>query len=141
MVGLLFLGPPCTIHSRDKVNEAKLSLLLKPHWHSSRPRLAPRCLNMKSLLQTFVTLSTLVCSALSVSFIVPGAVWTDTSGQKISAHGGHVVKVGSTFYWASPSLPRSVFFYGETTLMRFAARSDIQQTMAFGLISTALPTS
>ncbi|PPR00261.1 hypothetical protein CVT24_005009 [Panaeolus cyanescens] len=31
--------------------------------------------------------------------IVPGATWTDTSGNVIQAHGGGFLKVGSTFYW------------------------------------------
>ncbi|EEB91510.1 hypothetical protein MPER_10115, partial [Moniliophthora perniciosa FA553] len=31
--------------------------------------------------------------------IVPGATWTDTSGNVIQAHGGGILKVGSTFYW------------------------------------------
>lgn len=33
------------------------------------------------------------------TFIVPGAPWTDTSGNRIQAHGGGILKVGSTFYW------------------------------------------
>ncbi|KAJ7745059.1 hypothetical protein B0H16DRAFT_1321903 [Mycena metata] len=48
---------------------------------------------------TFVSLLSFISTALAVSFIVPGAVWTDTSGAKILAHGGHVIKVGTTFYW------------------------------------------
>jgi hypothetical protein len=47
----------------------------------------------------FALLSSFVSTALAVSFIVPGAVWNDTSGTKIQAHGGHVIKVGTTFYW------------------------------------------
>lgn len=31
--------------------------------------------------------------------IVPGAAWTDTSGNVIQAHGGGFLKVGSTYYW------------------------------------------
>lgn len=42
-------------------------------------------------------------SVAATSWIVPGAVWTDTKGQKIDAHGGGIVKVGSTFYWSGQS--------------------------------------
>jgi hypothetical protein len=31
--------------------------------------------------------------------ITPGAVWTDTAGQVIQAHGEGITKVGSTYYW------------------------------------------
>jgi hypothetical protein len=31
--------------------------------------------------------------------ITPGAVWTDTSGNTIEAHGEGMIKVGSTYYW------------------------------------------
>lgn len=37
----------------------------------------------------------------ATSWIVPGAVWTDTSGTKIDAHGGQVFQTGSNFYWVS----------------------------------------
>ncbi|KAI5867826.1 carbohydrate-binding module family 35 protein [Durotheca rogersii] len=36
---------------------------------------------------------------LGASWIAPGAVWYDTDGNKIDAHGGGVVKRGDTFYW------------------------------------------
>ncbi|OTA91356.1 glycoside hydrolase family 43 protein [Hypoxylon sp. CO27-5] len=36
---------------------------------------------------------------LGASWIAPGAVWTDSDGNKIDAHGGGVVKRGDTFYW------------------------------------------
>jgi hypothetical protein len=42
-------------------------------------------------------------SVLAVSYIAPGAVWYDTSGKKINAHGGGVVQRGDTFYWTGHS--------------------------------------
>lgn len=42
-------------------------------------------------------------SVAATPWIVPGAVWTDTKGQKIDAHGGGIVKVGNTFYWSGQS--------------------------------------
>lgn len=37
--------------------------------------------------------------ALSVSWIVPGAVWYDTDGNRIDAHGGQILRVNDTFFW------------------------------------------
>lgn len=45
----------------------------------------------------------------AASWIVPGAVWTDTKGVKIDAHGGNVVKRGDTFYWVGQSASNSMF--------------------------------
>ena len=42
-------------------------------------------------------------AALGATWIVPGAVWYDTAGQKIDAHGGSIVKRGNTFYWVGQS--------------------------------------
>jgi hypothetical protein len=39
----------------------------------------------------------------SASWIVPGATWYDTDGNKIDAHGGGIMKRGSTFYWVGQS--------------------------------------
>ncbi|RYC62230.1 hypothetical protein CHU98_g3977 [Xylaria longipes] len=48
--------------------------------------------------------SSLLCACvapgvLSASWIAPGAVWYDTDGNKIDAHGGGVVLRGDTYYW------------------------------------------
>jgi Glycosyl hydrolases family 43 len=39
-----------------------------------------------------------VASAATVT-ITPGTTWKDTAGHPIQAHGGGMVKVGSTYYW------------------------------------------
>ncbi|KAJ7125318.1 Arabinanase/levansucrase/invertase [Mycena epipterygia] len=72
--------------------------------------------------RTLAFLSTLISTALSVSYIVPGAVWTDTSGAKILAHGGHVMQVGSTFYWLGYSSAAGVVpnIYTSTDLMNWS---------------------
>ncbi|KAJ7218316.1 Arabinanase/levansucrase/invertase [Mycena rebaudengoi] len=71
---------------------------------------------------TFALISSVISSALAVSFIVPGAVWTDTSGAKILAHGGHVIKVGGTFYWVGHSIAAGVKpnIYSSTDLMNWS---------------------
>ncbi|KAJ7023991.1 Arabinanase/levansucrase/invertase [Mycena alexandri] len=70
---------------------------------------------------TFVSLLSVISAALAVSFIVPGAVWTDTSGAKILAHGGHVIKVGTIFYWLGYSVAANVQpnIYSSTDLMNW----------------------
>jgi len=40
-----------------------------------------------------------VSGVLGASWIAPGAVWYDTDGNKIDAHGGGVVLRGDTYYW------------------------------------------
>ena len=45
--------------------------------------------------------------AHAASWIVPGAVWTSTSGTKIDAHGGGIVQRGDTFYWVGQSASHS----------------------------------
>lgn len=79
----------------------------------------------------FTLFSSFVSTALAVSFIVPGAVWSDTSGAKIQAHGGHVIKVGSTFYWLGYSTTAGVRpnIYTSTDLMNWTH---------FGIASTAV---
>lgn len=51
------------------------------------------------LLSRLSLISSILSQALGASWIAPGAVWTDTSGNKIDAHGGGIVQRGDTFYW------------------------------------------
>lgn len=48
------------------------------------------------LFQLFSTASVVFAAT---SWIVPGAVWKDTSGNTIDAHGGMIYQRGTTFYW------------------------------------------
>ena len=61
--------------------------------------------------------------------IVPGAVWRDTSGKVIQAHGGGVTREGRYWYWfgedRSQDLPkerRAVHVYRSTDLMQWEDR-------------------
>ncbi|MEO5587248.1 MAG: hypothetical protein ABIQ81_06105, partial [Novosphingobium sp.] len=38
----------------------------------------------------------------------PGALWLDTAGKPIQAHGGSIVQVGELFYWYGENKERSV---------------------------------
>ena len=49
-------------------------------------------------------------SVFAATWIVPGAVWTDTAGNTIDAHGGGIVKRSGTFYWTGQSASNSMYF-------------------------------
>ncbi|KAF8143489.1 Arabinanase/levansucrase/invertase [Mycena galopus ATCC 62051] len=70
----------------------------------------------------FTLLSSFVSTALAASFIVPGAVWNDTSGTKIAAHGGHVINISGTFYWLGYSNAAGIVpnIYTSTDLMNWS---------------------
>jgi hypothetical protein len=55
------------------------------------------------------------------SWIAPGAVWYDTDGKKIDAHGGGIVKRGDTFYWVgqSASNNQTPMMYSSTDLLNW----------------------
>lgn len=55
------------------------------------------------------------------SWIVPGAVWYDTAGNKIDAHGGGIVQRESTFYWVGQSAASSEtpMMYSSTDLLNW----------------------
>lgn len=44
----------------------------------------------------------------AATWIVPGAVWTDTEGNTIDAHGGGIVERSGTFYWTGQSASNSM---------------------------------
>ena len=44
----------------------------------------------------------------AASWIVPGAEWKSSSGTKIDAHGGMVLKRGDTFYWVGQAASHSM---------------------------------
>jgi len=54
-------------------------------------------------------ISSTVFGVFAASWIAPGAVWKDTSGNKIDAHGGGIVQRGDTFYWIGWSASNSMF--------------------------------
>ncbi|OTA54688.1 carbohydrate-binding module family 35 protein [Hypoxylon sp. EC38] len=57
---------------------------------------------------------------LGASWIAPGAVWTDSDGNKIDAHGGGVVKRGDTFYWVGHAASNQTpMLYSSTDLINW----------------------
>ncbi|KAI1379705.1 carbohydrate-binding module family 35 protein [Hypoxylon crocopeplum] len=61
-----------------------------------------------------------VPGVLGASWIAPGAVWYDTNGNKIDAHGGGVVKRGDTFYWVGHAASNQTpMLYSSTDLINW----------------------
>lgn len=58
---------------------------------------------MKMLFSRLLLCLSTAVGTFSASWIVPGAVWTDTSGKTIDAHGGMIYQRGATFYWIGQS--------------------------------------
>lgn len=75
------------------------------------------------LFKSILALGLPLLSVAATSWIVPGAVWTDTKGQKIDAHGGGIVKVGSTFYWSGQSAST-----GKSSQSQFSFESAASET-------------
>ncbi|KAF8588417.1 carbohydrate-binding module family 35 protein [Ramaria rubella] len=77
------------------------------------------------------------------TFIVPGATWTDTSGNTIQAHGGGFLKVGSTFYWfgedkaANSALFSAVSCYTSTDLLNWTRQNNALTPIAGTMISNS----
>jgi hypothetical protein len=57
----------------------------------------------KMFLKQALSLLLGVVGVLGVSYIAPGAVWYDTNGAKIDAHGGSITLRSGTFYWVGQS--------------------------------------
>jgi hypothetical protein len=60
----------------------------------------------------------------STTWIVPGAVWTDTKGKTIDAHGGNIVQRGDTFYWVGQSASQSMVLFNTIIFVRSCIYTD-----------------
>ncbi|KAF9535739.1 galactan 1,3-beta-galactosidase [Crepidotus variabilis] len=80
-------------------------------------------------VQSLLTLFTFAVVS-QAAVIVPGATWTDTSGNVIQAHGGGILRVGSTFYWFGEDKAhnsgsfRAVSCYTSSDLATWARQND-----------------
>lgn len=55
---------------------------------------------LKNIAAAFLILCTLQTAVNAQrTFIDPGAVWPDSAGQHIQAHGGGIIKIGKVYYW------------------------------------------
>ncbi|KAI3615662.1 glycosyl hydrolase family 43 protein [Moniliophthora roreri] len=84
-----------------------------------------------------------LCLSTYAAVIVPGATWTDMSGNVIQAHGGGFLKVGSTFYWYgedkahNSGLFRAVSCYTSTDLVSWTRQNDALTPQSNTMISTS----
>src|ERR1700761_881896 len=62
---------------------------------------------MKMRFSNVIPFLAALSTVRGATWIAPGAVWYDTSGAKIDAHGGGIVKRGDTFYWVGQSASNS----------------------------------
>ncbi|KAF9258587.1 galactan 1,3-beta-galactosidase [Marasmius fiardii PR-910] len=97
-------------------------------------------------MSNWASLFSSLCLLLSVAqaaVIVPGATWTDTSGNVIQAHGGGILKVGSTYYWHgedkahNSGLFRAVSCYSSSDLVSWTRQTDSLTPIAGTMISTS----
>lgn len=79
----------------------------------------------------------------AVSVIVPGAPWVDTSGNRIQAHGGGILKVNSTFYWfgedkaANSALFSAVSCYTSNDLLNWSRQNNALTPITGTMISSS----
>ncbi|CAG8978851.1 hypothetical protein HYALB_00008506 [Hymenoscyphus albidus] len=78
-----------------------------------------------------IALAILAYTANAATWIVPGAIWTDTSGARIDAHGGNIVQRGDTFFWVGQSASNNeqAFMYSSTDLLNWTPlgkQNDVQ---------------
>ncbi|KAI0341845.1 Arabinanase/levansucrase/invertase [Trametopsis cervina] len=98
---------------------------------------------MLSLFRVFPIVLSLLTAARSETQIVSGALWTDTSGNPIQAHGAGILKVGSTFYWfgedktANSALFHAVSCYTSTDLVNWSRQNNALTPIANTMISSS----
>ncbi|KAL5535249.1 hypothetical protein ACEPAF_3343 [Sanghuangporus sanghuang] len=75
--------------------------------------------------------------------IIPGAPWTDTSGDIIQAHGAGILKVGSTYYWfgedksANSALFSAVSCYSSSDLVNWSRQNNALTPVSGTMISNS----
>ncbi|KZT12579.1 carbohydrate-binding module family 35 protein [Laetiporus sulphureus 93-53] len=76
-------------------------------------------------------IATVLCGyTASKSVIVPGALWYDSDGNEIQAHGAGIFRVGDTFYWVGEDkadnnyLFSAVACYSSTDLVNWERHND-----------------
>ncbi len=77
-------------------------------------------MNLITRLAVWIGTGSLCVNAWAAPGFHPGAVWLDTGGQPIQAHGGGILVVGRTYYWygedRTPGQRASVSCYSSTNL-------------------------
>lgn len=94
-----------------------------------------RMIAVLSALLGFLALSQPARAATVTQY--PGTVWNDTSGNVVQAHGGGLIKVGSTYYWlgedkTSGSPFQNVRCYSSTDLKNWTFVRDVLTRQSSG---------
>ncbi|CCL99415.1 uncharacterized protein FIBRA_01433 [Fibroporia radiculosa] len=91
-----------------------------------------------------VLLGLLLCAFVKAgTVIVPGAIWYDTDGNEIQAHGTGILQVGDIFYWFgedkadNSALFSAVTCYTSTDLVNWARQNDALTPIAGTNISSS----
>jgi hypothetical protein len=76
------------------------------------------------------------------SVIASGTTWNDTAGSPIEAHGGGLIKVGSTYYWVGEDHSTANSFsglncYSSTDLVNWTFVNDVMPVQSSGLLTSA----
>jgi hypothetical protein len=85
----------------------------------------------------------LALGLVRAAVIVPGATWTDTSGNVIQAHGAGILKVDSTYYWfgedksLNSALFTAVSCYTSPDLVTWTRQNDALTPINGTMISTS----
>src|SRR5690348_7538916 len=69
--------------------------------------------------------------------VTPGAVWSDTAGHVIQAHGEGVTKVGNTYYWLGEDKTdgspfQNIKCYSSTNLKNWTFVADVLRRQSGG---------
>jgi hypothetical protein len=97
-------------------------------------KIIPSKLNMNKLNCLILSISFLLLTQNSSAqnIIRPGEIWPDNNGKHVQAHGGGIIKIGSTYYWygeeRSQGLDtnfRYVSCYSSKDLVNWKFRGDV----------------
>ncbi|KAB5554354.1 glycosyl hydrolase [Coniochaeta sp. 2T2.1] len=105
----------------DHIKNCPLRLTLAKY-DETRLCLCPELSKRQVIIMRFFAILLSTTGVLgATSWIASGAVWYDTDGQKIDAHGGGIVQRGDTFYWVgqSASSNQTPMMYSSTDLLNW----------------------
>jgi len=90
----------------------------------------------------FLSLTLWPMAVRAQSVIASGVTWNDTAGSPIEAHGGGLIKVGSTYYWVGEDHSTANSFsglncYSSTDLVTWTFVNDVLPVQSSGLLTSA----
>jgi hypothetical protein len=97
---------------------------------------------IRAFLLALLTLAFCSFAASAQSIISPGATWDATNGSRITAHGGGIIKVGSTYYWigevdTSGGEMAGIDCYSSTDLSTWTFVADVLPVQSSGDLASS----